>query len=164
MLEFTYVMVKPDIMKKETLERNIIIEDIINTMNDNGLDIVSIKKDRLTKEIAEEHYAHLKDKPFYGELTDFMTSEDVLPMIILGEDAVSKVRTIIGPTNVAKAKVEAPNSIRAKYGNPLCGSENAIHASDSRENAIIEIKRFFKIELNQPEYVNDLKFKKCRTK
>lgn len=150
MLEFTYVMIKPDIMKKEALERNIIIEDIINTLNDNGLDIVSLKKDRLTKEIAEEHYAHLKDKPFYGELTDFMTSEDVLPMIVMGEDAVSKVRTIIGPTNVAKAKVEAPDSIRAKYGNPECGSENAIHASDSRENALIEIKRFFNIELIQP--------------
>jgi len=152
MIELTYVMVKPDVMKRPKEERNVIIEDIVNTLNDNGLDVISMKKDRMTKDIAEEHYAHLKDKSFYGELTDFMTSDDVLEMIVLGDDAVSKVRTLIGPTNVAKAKEEAPTSIRAKYGDPDFGSANAIHASDSKENALIEIKRFFNIELEQPKY------------
>ena len=153
MIEFTYVMIKPDIMKKNEKERNLIIEDIISTINDNGLDVISMKKGRLTKEIAFEHYAHLKEKSFFGELTDFMTSGDVLQMIVCGENAVSLIRTIIGPTNVNDAKKTAPNSIRAKYGNPLNGSENAIHASDSKDNAIIEIKRFFDVDLTQPKYV-----------
>ncbi len=164
MLEFTYVMIKPDVMKRPIEERNAIVEDIIDTMNSNGLDIVAMKKDKLTKQIAEEHYAHLKDKPFYGELTDFMTSDEVLEMIVLGEDAVSRVRTIIGPTNVAKAIEEAPSSIRAKYGNPECGSENAIHASDSRDNALVEIKRFFDIDLSQPKHINNKGLNKTLSK
>lgn len=150
MLEFTYVMIKPDIMKKQSEQRNLIFNDIIDTFYNNGLEIVTVQQARLTEEQAKKHYEHLKDKPFFGELTNFMTSGDVFEMILLGEDAVSKVRELIGPTSVIKAKVEAPTSIRAKYGDPNFGSMNAIHASDSKENAIIEIKRFFNIELIQP--------------
>ena len=152
MLEFTYVMIKPDILKKEKEKQQIILKDIVDTFYDSGLEIVALKQERLTKKQAQEHYAHLKDMPFYNELTDFMISDDVLPMIILGEDAINKVRKLIGPTNVLKARSEAPNSIRAKYGDPDFGSANAIHASDSKENAIIEIKRFFNIDLIQPTF------------
>ena len=143
--EVTYVMVKPDGVKKN------LTGVICNILEENELTIQEILPERiLTPELIKEHYAHLLDKPFYPELEEFMTSGPVVPMIVYGEDAVSKVRTIIGPTNVKKAQEESPNSIRAMYGNPERGSENIVHASDSRENALIEIKRFFGKDLTQP--------------
>ena len=136
--EFTYVMVKPDGVRKG------LTDEIIKIFIANDLEIYEMAPERvLDKELIKVHYAHLLDKPFYPELEEFMTSGPVVPMIICGEDAVAKVRTIIGPTNVAKAKEESPNSIRAMYGNPEKGSENIIHASDSVENGLIEIERFF---------------------
>ena len=154
MLEFTYVMIKPDIMNKEENEKNRIIEDIINTYNDNGLDIITMDETVATYEQVSKHYEHLKDKPFFNDLASFM-SDKILKMIVFGEDAVKKVRDINGPTNVLKAREEAPNSIRAKYGNPDFGPANAVHASDSKENAIKEIYNFYNIKINQPKYAND---------
>ena len=154
MLEFTYVMIKPDIMNKEESEKNRIIEDIINTYNDNGLDVLIAEEAFGKFYLMYQHYKHLEDKPFFCDLVNFM-NDRILKMIVFGEDAVNKVREINGPTNVLKAREEAPNSIRAKYGNPDFGPANAIHASDSKENAIIEIDRFFNIKLEQPKYAND---------
>ncbi len=154
MLEFTYVMIKPDIMNKEENEKNRIIEDIINTYNDNGLDIITMDEAVATYEQVSKHYEHLKDKPFFNDLASFM-SDKILKMIVFGEDAVKKVRDINGPTNVLKAREESPNSIRAKYGNPDFGPANAVHASDSKESAINEIYNFYNIKINQPKYAND---------
>lgn len=145
MLEFTYVMIKPDGVEKG------IFEDVLDKYFAEGLDVVSATIDTLTKETAQIHYDHLKDKDFFKELIDFMVSGPVIKMLVVGEDAIRKVREINGPTNVSKAKKEAPNSIRALYGDENFGPANAIHASDSKENACVEIKRFFGISIHQPE-------------
>lgn len=164
MLEFTYVMIKPDIMVREKKEREIILSDIFNIINSNSLDIISVQKEKLSKEKVKEHYAHLKGKFFYNDLVNFMVSGDVLEMIVFGENAVEKIRSIIGPTNVKKARESAPYSIRAKYGDENFGPANSIHASDSKENASIEIKRFFNIDICQPIYTNNVKNKKLLEK
>ena len=143
--EVTYVMVKPDGVKKNLtpvicdilVSNDLMIHDILPEVN-------------LKPEIIKQHNAQMIDKPFYPELEQFMLSGPVVPMIVYGEDAVSKVRTIIGPTNVIKAKEESTNSIRAIYGDTENESANVIHASDSPENALIEIKRFFGKEMEQP--------------
>ena len=143
--EVTYVMVKPDGVKKNLTQvicdiliaNELIIYDILPSFN-------------LTSDLIKEHYSHLIDKPFFPELEEFMLSGPVVPMIVYGEDAVNKVRTIIGPTNVKKAKEECPESIRAIYGDVENASANVVHASVSPENALIEIKRFFGKEMEQP--------------
>lgn len=143
--ELTYVMIKPDGVQKN------LFSTICNIFLQNDLDIIEIQNERLlSKELVREHYAHLLDKPFYSDLERFMLSGPVIPMIICGEDAVNKVRNLIGPTNVKKAQLESPNSIRALYGNPDFGPSNVIHASDSKENALIEIKRFFGKDMTHP--------------
>lgn len=143
--EFTYVMIKPDGVRKK-------LEPVIcDILISNDLTIYDVLPEvDLTPEIIKEHYSHLIDKPFYPSLEQFMLSGPVVPMIVYGENAVSKVRAIIGPTNVMKAKEESPNSIRAIYGDLEDDSANVIHASDSPENALIEIKRFFGKEMEQP--------------
>lgn len=147
MFEFTYVMIKPDGVKKG-LE-----EEIKSVLEQNGLFVVACKKENLFDQVEKirSHYGHLLDKSFYPDLENFMRSGDVIPMIVLGDNAVLKVREIIGPTNVIKAREISPNSLRAKYGDPDFGPANVIHASDSRENAQIEIKRFFDLDIKQPK-------------
>ena len=141
-LERTLAIIKPDGIKN--------ITQIIRMIYKSGLKISKHKIRKLDEEILAEHYSHLIDKPFYPELEQFMLSGPVVPMIVYGEDAVSKVRTIIGPTNVKKAKEESPESIRAIYGDVENASANIVHASDSPENALIEIKRFFGKDMEQP--------------
>lgn len=154
--EVTYVMIKPDGVKQKLFSK------ICKVFLENDLDIIEIQNEIvLKKDIVREHYSHLLNESFYPDLESFMLSGPVIPMIVYGEDAVSKVRTLIGPTNVKKAREESPNSIRALYGNPNFGPSNVIHASDSRENALIEIKRFFNKEMIQP---CDCKRPKCKMK
>lgn len=154
--ELTYVMIKPDGVQKS------LFSTICTIFLQNDLNIIEIQDERLlSKELVREHYAHLLDKPFYPDLENFMLSGTVIPMIICGENAVSKVRELIGPTNVKKAQKDSPNSIRALYGNPDFGPANVIHASDSKENALIEIKRFFGKDMIHP---CDCKSPKCLTK
>lgn len=151
MLEFTYVMIKPDGVEKK------ILPDVIDTFQNSGLDTFLAEYDNLDQQQVEKHYEHLKERDFFGDLVNFMTSGKVIKMIVFGDNAISKVRSLIGPTNVTKAKEEAPYSIRAKYGNPDFGPANAIHASDSKESAVTEIERFFGIKVTQPELVKDPK-------
>ena len=99
---------------------------------------VEYKLTILDEEIVKEHYAHLADKPFFPEIVEYMTSGPVLLMILEGENAVSTLRKVMGPTDSTQA---APDTIRGKFGTDK--STNAIHGSDSVENAQIEIKRFF---------------------
>ena len=106
---------------------------------ENGLKISSYKIEQLTDEILEEHYSHLLDKPFYPKLRNYMMSAPVAIMVLEGENAVEKLRTLMGPTDATKAE---PDTIRGKFGTDI--TYNAIHGSDSAENAKIEIERFFK--------------------
>ena len=130
-IEKTFAIIKPDGIKN--------IVDIISMIYSIGLRIDEYKIATLDEEILREHYAHVVDKPFYPRLEEFMMSGKVVLMILSGENAVVKLRCLMGPTDSKKAD---KNTIRGKYGTDA--TINTIHGSDSKENAIIEINRFFK--------------------
>ena len=97
----------------------------------------------LDKEILKQHYAHLIDKPFFPELVDYMTSDKVAILLLEGDNVVERFRKLIGSTD---SKIAGPETIRGKYGTDK--SINVIHGSGSKEDAIIEIERFFKDRRN----------------
>ncbi|RIX50490.1 nucleoside-diphosphate kinase [Paenibacillus nanensis] len=132
MSEKAFVMIKPD-----GVERGL-VGDILSRFEKKGLRLIKAELKRISKETAEEHYGHLKAKPFFGELVDYITSGPVFAMIVEGEAAVRNARSLIGPTNPAEA---APGTIRGDYGTGV--ERNVIHGSDSPENASQEIERFF---------------------
>jgi len=131
-MERTYIMTKPDAYKRG------LIGQIITRIENKNFKITSMKMMMLNKEILEEHYAHLKDKPFFPEIVKYMTSGPVVGMVVEGEKVVETMRKMMGPTDSLEA---APGTIRGDFSNSK--SENIIHGSDSVENAEIEIKRFF---------------------
>lgn len=131
-MERTYIMTKPDAYKRK------LIGKIISRIEAKGYTISNLKMMHLDQSILEEHYAHLKDKPFFPELVEFMTSGPVIGMIVEGEGSVQGMRNLMGPTKWFEAPA---GTIRGDYANST--QENLIHGSDSVENAEIEIKRFF---------------------
>jgi len=131
-VERTLVIVKPDAVKKNA------VGDIIRILQENDLKLLAIKMVHLTKEQAKKFYIVHKDRPFYDELTDFMSSGPCVPMVFEGENAIERVREIIGATDPAKA---AEGTIRRKYGTDV--GRNAVHASDSLQSANYEIPFFF---------------------
>lgn len=132
MSNITFTIIKPD--ATESKKEGLIINDIINA----NFEIAAIKKIHLTKKQAQKFYLIHKEKPFYKELVEFMSSYPVYVAIIKKENAVKEFRNLIGATNPQEAK---EGTIRKKYAKSL--GENAIHGSDSNENAIIESKFFF---------------------
>lgn len=128
--EQTLAIIKPDGIEHT--------EEIIDILYKNGLTIVDYDLRLLDEEIVADHYSHLVDKPFFPEIIEYMTSAPVALMILEGENAVATLRKLMGPTDSTQA---APDTIRGKFGTDK--STNAIHGSDSVENAQIEIKRFF---------------------
>lgn len=126
------------ILKPSSLQRGL-TGSIINRFEQKGLIIAGIKMMRLDETILREHYAHLVDRPFFPSLVKSMTATPVIVMCLRGVNVVEVVRAITGATNCRKA---SPGTIRGDFG--MSGQENIIHASDSVENADIEIKRFFK--------------------
>ena len=132
-VEQTFSIVKPNAMKKNALG------DIMSMFEANGLKIAGAKIQVLSKSKAEEFYAEHKARPFFGELVTFMTSGPVLLMCLQGEGAVLKNREIMGATDPKKATA---GTIRAKFGDNV--GENAVHGSDSLENARTEISYFFR--------------------
>ncbi len=137
--ELTFSIIKPNAVKKN------VIGDIISQFEQNGLKIAAMKMTVLTREKCEEFYAEHKERPFFGELVDFMTSGPVVLMALSGENAITKNREIMGATDPKKA---APGTIRAKYGDSV--GENAVHGSDSPQSAQRELALFFE----QSELVN----------
>ena len=128
----TFSIIKPDATKRNlTGSINKIIED-------NQLRIVAQKRIKLDKEKAEGFYAIHKDKSFFNELIDYMTSEPVVVQVLQGENAVEKYRKIMGATNPQNAD---SGTIRKEFA--LNIQENSVHGSDSEENAKIEINYFF---------------------
>jgi nucleoside-diphosphate kinase len=123
----TFTMIKPDAVKAGH------IGGILNQITDAGFKIVAMKYTRLSAEKAGEFYAVHSARPFYGELVEFMSSGPIVAAILEKENAVADFRTLIGATNPADA---APGTIRAKYAKNV--GENAVHGSDSDENAVIE--------------------------
>jgi nucleoside-diphosphate kinase len=111
---------------------------IIKMIEDAGFRIVAQKKVRLTPDLAGKFYAIHKERPFYGELVAYMSSDSIVPMILEKENAVEDFRKLIGATDPRKA---APGTIRALFAKSI--DANAIHGSDSNENAEIEGNFFF---------------------
>ncbi|MBD5171107.1 MAG: nucleoside-diphosphate kinase [Bacteroidales bacterium] len=134
-MEQTFIILKPS-----SIERGL-VGKVINRFEDKGLFITGMKMMQLDEKILREHYAHLVDRPFFPLIVKSMTVTPVIVMILKGKDAVSVVRAMVGATNCRTA---APGTIRGDFG--MSGQENIVHASDSPENAIIEINRFFKPE------------------
>lgn len=120
-------MIKPDAVKAGH------IGAILNQICEAGFKIVAMKYTRLSQEKAGEFYAVHSARPFYGELVDFMSSGPIVAAVLEKENAVADFRVLIGATNPADA---APGTIRAKYAKNV--GENAVHGSDSDENAAIE--------------------------
>lgn len=126
------------ILKPSTIQRAL-VGQVINRFQQKGLTIAGIKMMRLDEKILREHYAHLVDRPFFPSLLRSMMATPVIVMCLAGKDVVAVVRAMTGATNSRNA---APGTIRGDFG--MSGQENIIHASDSVENGIIEINRFFK--------------------
>jgi nucleoside-diphosphate kinase len=131
-VEETLVLVKPDGVRRR------LIGEIVNRIERKGLDVRAMKMMTVSRELAEEHYGEHREKPFFGELVEFITSGPLVAMTVEGEGAVSVVRTLMGATNPAKA---APGTIRGDLA--LDMSENLIHGSDSPESAKRELNLFF---------------------
>lgn len=123
----TFTMIKPDAVKAGN------IGAILKMINEAGFTIKAMKFTKLSAEKAGEFYAVHKERPFYGELVEFMSSGPIVAAILEKENAVADFRTLIGATNPADA---APGTIRALYASNV--GENAVHGSDSDENAEIE--------------------------
>lgn len=132
-LERTLSIIKPDAVGKNH------IGDIISRFEKAGLRVVAVKMKHLTKEEAEGFYAVHKERPFFKDLVSFMTTGPILIMVLEGDNAILKNRDIMGATDPKKA---APGTIRADFATTI--DENAVHGSDSVENAKIEINYFFK--------------------
>jgi len=128
----TLTMIKPDAVKKNA------IGGILKMINDGGFKIVAMKYMHLSKTKAEAFYAVHKERPFYGELTEFMSSGPIVAAILEKDNAVEDFRKLIGATNPAEAE---EGTIRKVYATSI--GENAVHGSDSDENAKIEGDFFF---------------------
>jgi len=136
-MQRTLILLKPDAIEKN------VGDEVTKRFQEAGFTEVARKEMQLTKEVLQEHYAHIADKPFYPEVEEFMMSRPVIAMVWEGEDIVAKTREILGVTDCTEA---APGTIRAEYGSKdekTCKMMNIAHASDSPEAAEIEVKRFF---------------------
>lgn len=134
-MERTLIILKPSAIQRG------LAGNVLSRFEQKGLIIEGLKMMRLEETILREHYAHLVERPFFPSLVRSMTATPVIVGAIAGKDAVSVVRAMVGVTNSRNA---APGTIRGDFG--MSGQENIIHASDSPENALIEINRFFKPE------------------
>lgn len=141
MIQQTLVLIKPDGLKKS------LTGNILTRLSETKLEIVAAKIVRVSKELAVEHYRHMKDKPFFGELIKYIMGElhdrrKTLAMVYWGEGAIKKVRELAGSTNPEEADAV---SIRGAYGRITTKGiyENVIHASANEEEAGREIKLWF---------------------
>ncbi|WP_041602832.1 nucleoside-diphosphate kinase [Helicobacter bizzozeronii] len=132
MMVQTLSIIKPDGVKKK------IIGKIITRFEEAGLEVVKIKRMHLSTTQAQDFYAIHKDRPFFKDLIAFMTSGDVVVMVLEGEGAVEKNRKLMGATDPKKAE---PGTIRADFADNI--DANVVHGSDSPENAKQEIAFFF---------------------
>ena len=131
-METTLILLKPDCVKKGHCG------DVLQRFEKAGFRIRGCKMMRLGVDILREHYAHIAAKPFFVEVEEFMQSSPVIALAVAADGAVEKVRALVGPTDSKKA---AKGTIRGDYGVDVM--VNVVHASDSPENAVIELKRFF---------------------
>lgn len=131
-VERTLSIIKPDAVEKNS------IGGVVAIIESAGLKIKAMRMLHLSRREAEGFYAVHKQRPFFGELVEFMTRSPVVVMCLEGENAIAKYREVMGATDPAKA---APGTIRKKYGANI--GENACHGSDGAETAAVEIAYFF---------------------
>jgi len=130
--ERSLILLKPDCLNGHHAG------EVIGRFEKNGFEIRAVKLITLTDDLLKEHYAHIADRPFFPEIVEFMSSRPVLALVLEGENAVVAIRDLLGPTDSTKAPA---GTIRGDMG--TTSMENICHASDSVENAAIEVERFF---------------------
>jgi nucleoside-diphosphate kinase len=130
--EETLVIVKPDAVQRG------LIGEVVARIERKGLRVTEMRMMRIDPDLAGRHYDEHREKPFFGELVEFITSGEVVVARVVGEQAVSVVRTLMGPTDPASAP---PGTIRGDYGVVI--TENLVHGSDSPESAKRELDLFF---------------------
>jgi nucleoside-diphosphate kinase len=128
----TFIMVKPDGVRRR------LVGEVIRRIEAKGYGLREMKLFTIDRTLAETHYGEHKEKPFFGELVDFITSGPVVAMVVEGDDAVAGMRQIMGATNPLDS---APGSIRGDFASVI--TENIVHGSDSPESAEREIGLFF---------------------
>ena len=131
-VESTLLIVKPDGVRRG------LVGEVLRRAEDKGLRIAEVRSMTIDRALAEEHYGEHRDKPFFGELVEFITSGPVVLVRLEGEGAIGALRTMMGPTDPANAP---PGTIRGDYG--VIITENLVHGSDSPESAERELKLFF---------------------
>ena len=138
-MERTLSIIKPDGVSRG------LIGEVIKRFEKNDIKIVAMKMVKLTREDAEQFYAVHKERPFFGSLTEFMTSGPIVPMILEGENVIEKNRTLMGATNYKEA---AEGTIRRDFATDI--EKNIVHGSDAPETAAVEIAFFFnQMEINE---------------
>lgn len=130
--ERSLIIIKPDAIQRS------LVGEIVTRFERKGLKIVGMKMMYLKDALVEEHYGHIKDKPFFPRIKRFMTSAPVIVMAVAGLKAIDSIRLIVGPTKGYEA---AAGTLRGDLS--LSMQSNVVHASDTKENAEIEIRRFF---------------------
>lgn len=131
-VEKTFVMVKPDGVQRG------LVGEIVSRFEKKGLKLVAAQLMSVSQQLAEQHYAEHKERPFFGELVSFITSSPVFAMVLEGPNAVTVARTMMGKTNPADS---APGTIRGDFG--LTIGMNIVHGSDSSDSAEREIALWF---------------------
>jgi len=131
-LETTLILFKTDCVEKS------LVGEILNRFENEGFKIRGIKMISLSTEILNEHYAHVADRPFFPEILNFMQACPVIALALEGENAIARVRELLGPTDSTTAE---KGTIRGDFG--VDTMRNICHASDSQESASDELKRFF---------------------
>ncbi len=131
-VERTFAIIKPDAVEKK------LAGQILARIEESGLDVIAIKKLRLTEQGARGFYAVHKERPFYGDLVKFMTSGPVVALVLEGEGAIKRWRDLMGDTDSQKA---AAGPLRDEFGTDI--ERNATHGSDAPETARLEISYFF---------------------
>ena len=131
-VERTLVLVKPDGVARR------LVGEVIGRIERKGLDVTAMELRTLDQDTARAHYGEHEGKPFFGELVAFITSGPLVAMRVEGEQAVTEVRTLMGPTDPVKAQ---PGTIRGDFGLEI--GQNLVHGSDSPESADRELKLFF---------------------
>ena len=132
LMEETLVLLKPDCL----VGRN--CGEVLKRFEEAGFLVFGVKMMRLSDEVLREHYAHLADKPFFPESQEFMQSSSVIALAMRGDNAITRVRDMVGPTD---STIAEKGTIRGDFGQDKM--RNVVHASDSVENGQSELKRFF---------------------
>jgi nucleoside-diphosphate kinase len=130
--EFTLLIIKPDAVRRG------LIGEVLARIERKGLRIDDVRMTRIDRQLADRHYAEHREKPFFPELVDFITSGDVVVAKLSGREAIAVLRTMMGATDPATSP---PGTIRGDYG--LTVTENLVHGSDSPESAARELSLFF---------------------